>query len=182
MSDSSMSGTVIAIITALIVQALVHIWEASGLDVVLAAARAWIRLCTAGLPKPIRDRRREEFDARLREMRKRDEARGHRPRSIAVRVAGRWLLGLPGDVRWRAKHGLFSGRGTPEEEAARQRPRDVRPAQREGPQGPRGRPGDVVAPEPDAPQGVVAEVHRPQGQPPTEQRPQRVGQAVAEPE
>ncbi len=66
--------------------------------------RAWVLLYTAGLPPGLRDSRREEIDADLREQAKEAETGLSDGLPLATHLLLRWLLGLPDDLLWRLAH------------------------------------------------------------------------------
>ena len=68
---------------------------------VIAFARAWVRLYTRGLPAAVRDARRSELESDLWEQRHEEAARGRRPAATALRLLGRAVRGAPADLAWR---------------------------------------------------------------------------------
>jgi hypothetical protein len=75
----------------------------SGLEVVTAMGRAWVRLYTAGLPAETRDRRRREIESDLFE-----ELAAGAGASPAPSVAGRFVRGVPADVAWRIERSMHA--------------------------------------------------------------------------
>lgn len=67
---------------------------------VMAAARAWVRLYTLGLPATAKSERREEIDSDIFEHRREADRTGARfPLELLLRV----VLGVPADLSWRAE-------------------------------------------------------------------------------
>jgi hypothetical protein len=100
-----MNAFVIALIVTvgggIVIQALVHLWAACGLDAVVSLEEAWVRFYTAGLPEAVRDRRRDELKSHLYELQDHARAAGYTPKEIAVQLALGWLRGIPADLSWR---------------------------------------------------------------------------------
>jgi putative ABC transport system permease protein len=64
-------------------------------------ARRWVRLCTAGLPAAIRERRRAEIDSEIWEQKREAVEAGLRPAVISARLLAGVFRGTLDDLKWR---------------------------------------------------------------------------------
>lgn len=69
---------------------------------VAAVVARWVRLYSAGLPRPVAHRRIDEILADLHEQTTHERSRGVTEPRIARRLASRMLRGAAADVAWRA--------------------------------------------------------------------------------
>jgi hypothetical protein len=87
-----------------------------GLDMSRGVARAitfvrwWVRIYTAGLSPGLREARRDELESDLWEHVRSGNEGGARSRSLAAQIVARCLLGVPGDLAWRAEAGRVQRR------------------------------------------------------------------------
>ena len=63
--------------------------------------RAWVRLYTAGLALPTKNRRRLEIESDLWDQRQDVSNDGRSQRDFTAQILLRWLLGVPSDLAWR---------------------------------------------------------------------------------
>jgi hypothetical protein len=71
--------------------------------VVFAPIDLWVRAYTAGLPDPVRERRRLEIESDVWEEVEAFADRGSSRAAIRAAVWLRWLAGVPDDVLWRVE-------------------------------------------------------------------------------
>lgn len=104
----TMMGLLVGV-TLLLISILIR---AFGLQAIVWAIAAWVRLYTCGLPDDVRERRRREIESDVFEQRQDDAQVGYRPDEIAARLLFRWLCGIPSDVSWRLDQQQNSRRAT----------------------------------------------------------------------
>lgn len=73
------------------------------LALAVTLTRAWTRVYSAGLPPPVRARRRLEIEADIADLVADSHSNGRRTGEIAAHVAARLLLGVADDLAWRAE-------------------------------------------------------------------------------
>src|SRR5688572_17366690 len=69
--------------------------EAFALDTACAIVRGWVWTYTRALPKHNRLERQALIESDLWEQKNSDKEEGYQPKSIAFRIVGRCLLGVP---------------------------------------------------------------------------------------
>lgn len=72
-------------------------------DRACAAVMWWVRLYTAGLPRPVADRRLEEIRADLHDHVDHQRSLGISERKIATHITSRMIRGAAADATWRAR-------------------------------------------------------------------------------
>jgi len=65
---------------------------------------AWAWLLTLGLPHDVKERKQGEIESDLWEHSAEARESGYSPLQIAFQQLLRWVLGIPGDLSWRARH------------------------------------------------------------------------------
>lgn len=71
-------------------------------DSVRAIVLHWVRLYTAGLPRPVAQRRLDEIEADLHDQVIHERSLGLPERQIATHIASRMIRGAAADASWRA--------------------------------------------------------------------------------
>ena len=88
--------------------------EGQGLDVLTRLTLAWVRVYTAGLPGPIRERRFQQIRSDLWEHHAAWLDDGETLAVIRIEVVVRWLAGMLADIKLARRRGPFRA---PEEES-----------------------------------------------------------------
>lgn len=91
-----------ALAAGLIVVATTAVLSSAALPIATALCRVWVWLLTKGICDPAKDRRRSEVESDVFEHRLDALQQGYAPHQVALQILSRLLLGVPGDLAWRA--------------------------------------------------------------------------------